>query len=196
MILEVCWDGLWTLCLGLPQSHGHGSWLVCEVTLGSKAKCRRNLRKRCVKVLVGNLYGIDAVEWLCSFFLFFLLFLKEHYGGGVTRRPDNPTSIQWLPFASTTLFCFSHEPSSGLLVLPNAPNPMMNQIAHVNSQYSRSFEFNGWFQRLILNYIQTCSIEMSSSHWYDKWCKVVVLLREYEFISNMSFKIYIYNEFE
>jgi hypothetical protein len=33
MVLEVSWDGLWTLSLGLSQSHGHGSWLVCEVAL-------------------------------------------------------------------------------------------------------------------------------------------------------------------
>ena len=33
MILEVCWDGLSTLSCGLSQSHGHGSWLVCEVAL-------------------------------------------------------------------------------------------------------------------------------------------------------------------
>jgi hypothetical protein len=33
MILEVCWDGHWTLSFGLSQSHGHGSWLVCEVAL-------------------------------------------------------------------------------------------------------------------------------------------------------------------
>ena len=31
MILEVCWDGLWTLSFELSQIHGHGSWLVCEV---------------------------------------------------------------------------------------------------------------------------------------------------------------------
>ena len=31
MTLEVWWDGLWTLSFGLPQFHGHGSWLVCEV---------------------------------------------------------------------------------------------------------------------------------------------------------------------
>jgi hypothetical protein len=28
MILEVCWDGLWTLYFGLSQSHGHSSWLM------------------------------------------------------------------------------------------------------------------------------------------------------------------------
>jgi hypothetical protein len=33
MICEVCWDGPWTLSFGLSQSHGHGSWLVCEVAL-------------------------------------------------------------------------------------------------------------------------------------------------------------------
>ena len=33
MILEVCWNGLWTLSFGLSQCHGHGSWLVCEVAL-------------------------------------------------------------------------------------------------------------------------------------------------------------------
>ena len=33
MMLEVCWDGLWTLSFGLSQFHGHGSRLVCEVAL-------------------------------------------------------------------------------------------------------------------------------------------------------------------
>ena len=33
MILEVPWDGLWTLSFGLSRFHGHGSWLVCEVAL-------------------------------------------------------------------------------------------------------------------------------------------------------------------
>ena len=33
MILEVCWDDLWTLSFVLSQSHGHGSRLVCEVAL-------------------------------------------------------------------------------------------------------------------------------------------------------------------
>ena len=33
MILEVCWDNLWTLSCGLSQFHGHSSWLVCEVAL-------------------------------------------------------------------------------------------------------------------------------------------------------------------
>ena len=33
MILEVSWDGLWTLSFWLAQFHGHGSWLVCEVAL-------------------------------------------------------------------------------------------------------------------------------------------------------------------
>ena len=33
MMLEVSWDGLWTLSFGLSQFHGHGSWLVCEVAL-------------------------------------------------------------------------------------------------------------------------------------------------------------------
>ena len=35
MILEVCWNGLWTRSFGLSQFHGHGSWLVCEMTLRS-----------------------------------------------------------------------------------------------------------------------------------------------------------------
>ena len=31
MMLEVCWDGFWTLSFGLSQLHGHGSRLVCDV---------------------------------------------------------------------------------------------------------------------------------------------------------------------
>ena len=33
MNLEVSWEDLLTLSFGLPQFHGHGSWLVCEVVL-------------------------------------------------------------------------------------------------------------------------------------------------------------------
>ena len=33
MILEVYWDGLWTLSFRLSQSPGHGYWLLCEVAL-------------------------------------------------------------------------------------------------------------------------------------------------------------------
>jgi hypothetical protein len=38
MMLEVCWDGLWTLSFGISQFHGHGSWLMCEVALRCKTK--------------------------------------------------------------------------------------------------------------------------------------------------------------
>jgi hypothetical protein len=33
MILRVSWDGLGTLSFELSQFHGHGSWLMCEVSL-------------------------------------------------------------------------------------------------------------------------------------------------------------------
>jgi hypothetical protein len=48
MILEVSWDGLWTLSFGLSQFHGHGSWLVCEVALisSSRESTFEGLRKR------------------------------------------------------------------------------------------------------------------------------------------------------
>jgi hypothetical protein len=32
-VLEVSWDGLWTRSFGLSLCHGHGSWLVCEVSI-------------------------------------------------------------------------------------------------------------------------------------------------------------------
>ena len=38
VIMEVCWDGLWILSFGLPQFHGHGSRLMCEVALTWAAK--------------------------------------------------------------------------------------------------------------------------------------------------------------
>ena len=38
MILEVSWDGLWTLPFGLSQFRNHGSWLMCEVALISTPK--------------------------------------------------------------------------------------------------------------------------------------------------------------
>jgi hypothetical protein len=37
MILEVSWDGLWTLSFGLSQFHGHGSWHINEVALRLRA---------------------------------------------------------------------------------------------------------------------------------------------------------------
>ena len=43
MVLEVYWDGLWTLSLGSnSQFHGHNSWLVCEVAhnVGHNNICR------------------------------------------------------------------------------------------------------------------------------------------------------------
>ena len=39
MILEVSWDGLWTLLFGLSRFHGHGSWFVCEVSLNTIKRC-------------------------------------------------------------------------------------------------------------------------------------------------------------
>jgi hypothetical protein len=44
MILEVTWDGLWTLSSGLSQCYGHGSWLVCEVARISWWWNRRQFR--------------------------------------------------------------------------------------------------------------------------------------------------------
>jgi hypothetical protein len=45
-MLEVCKDGLWTLSFGLPQFHGHGSWLVCEVALRGASHYGRRSRGR------------------------------------------------------------------------------------------------------------------------------------------------------
>ena len=53
MILAVCWDSLWTLSFGFSQFHGHGSWLVCEVTL---SECTMD-----VFSLRGFLHGI---KWI------------------------------------------------------------------------------------------------------------------------------------
>ena len=39
MILEVPWDGLWTLSFGLSQFHDYGSWLMCEVALMGAQDC-------------------------------------------------------------------------------------------------------------------------------------------------------------
>jgi hypothetical protein len=33
MIMEVYWESLWTVFVGLSQFHGHIYWLVCEVAL-------------------------------------------------------------------------------------------------------------------------------------------------------------------
>jgi hypothetical protein len=46
MILEVCWDGLWTLSFGLSQLHSRGSRLVREVALISFVSKRRRRRNK------------------------------------------------------------------------------------------------------------------------------------------------------
>ena len=64
MILEVCWDSLWTLSFGLSQFHGHGSWLVCEVALISTTRtnrdkqCSRHDRKDCIVKLGALSFGV------------------------------------------------------------------------------------------------------------------------------------------
>ena len=55
MILEVCWDGLWTLSFGLSQFRGHGSWLVCEVALGVNGPLGNPSTKRPRRIETGLL---------------------------------------------------------------------------------------------------------------------------------------------
>ena len=61
MILEVRWDGLWTLSFGLSQFHGHGSWLVCEVAVIHNQHYIHILYK-----LVTNLQMYDRGTWVCN----------------------------------------------------------------------------------------------------------------------------------
>ena len=62
MILKVSWDGLWTLSFGVPQFHGHGPWLVCEVALITGSHSR----------------GIHVTgSFVVSIFLFLFLFSRR-----------------------------------------------------------------------------------------------------------------------
>ena len=56
MILEVSWDGFWTLSFGLSQFHGHGSWLMCEVVLSVKANLWVALSKHYPSRKCGQLF--------------------------------------------------------------------------------------------------------------------------------------------
>ena len=62
MILEVSLDGIWTLPFGLSQSHGHGSWLVCEVALTLKPICLGD-GMEAEKYLSAGGVGPPGVEW-------------------------------------------------------------------------------------------------------------------------------------
>ena len=53
MMLEVSWNNLRTLSVGLSQFHGHGSWLVCEVALPKPTTTTTLLRLQ---------------DWLCQQF--------------------------------------------------------------------------------------------------------------------------------
>jgi hypothetical protein len=60
MVLEVSWDGLWTLSFGLSQFHGHGSWLLCEVALSCIHVTSIQARLTFFPVIVS--LGIDIVQ--------------------------------------------------------------------------------------------------------------------------------------
>ena len=100
MILEVSWDGLWTLSFGLSQFHGRGSWVVCEPILSI-----------CI-----TLVGVCVVLPFCilhtthHFNVSLNLFGIMGYNGGVTTSPPLPcfqlcTDWVWLYFK------FDHENS-------------------------------------------------------------------------------------
>jgi hypothetical protein len=69
MILEVPWDGLWTLSFGLSRFHGHSSWLVYEVTfrLGATIsvvyKKPRPLKMRPSWIHTTTLNRLISVRW-------------------------------------------------------------------------------------------------------------------------------------
>ena len=63
MILEVFWNGLWTLSFGLSHFHGHGSWLVCEVALRRSMPMPMNpLALFCI----GNNYALSPDHLVCK----------------------------------------------------------------------------------------------------------------------------------
>jgi hypothetical protein len=67
MILEVCWDGLWTFSFNytilwtLSQLHGNGSWLESEVALRATLHLEA-MPFRCVRGLKSSLVIDQKVE--------------------------------------------------------------------------------------------------------------------------------------
>ena len=61
MILEVSWDGLWTLSFRLSQCHGHGSWLVCE-TCGLGFRVHGTLKSLTAINLLYFITCVDPIE--------------------------------------------------------------------------------------------------------------------------------------
>ena len=76
MILEVSWHDLRTLSFGLSQLHGHGSWLVCGVTL--RATPKRHKKKTCAQK-----------DWTTSSKYAHHCRLKSQHGGGGPIWPLN-----------------------------------------------------------------------------------------------------------
>ena len=64
-ILEVYWDNLYSLPFGLSQSHGRGSWLVCEVTLTTEKFQAWVGKMAWPPCLLGELCG-HQVSWTTS----------------------------------------------------------------------------------------------------------------------------------
>ena len=64
MILDMPWDGLWTLSFGLPKFHGHNSWLVCEVALTAHTPRNIDLDQICPKTsMILVLTQMQAWAW-------------------------------------------------------------------------------------------------------------------------------------
>ena len=66
MILEVCWDGLWTLSFGLSQFHGHGSWVSCEVAFSSMQDDWDVCNNSFEPALMRSVHGSEFTVWVCQ----------------------------------------------------------------------------------------------------------------------------------
>ena len=94
MILEVSWDGLWTLSFGLSLFHGHGSWLVCEAALSYTSILKKFIYVK------PKLYFERIIEFLLNLVLKFQArssmaphtkYIEDHYSDILSKR--DPTLI-------------------------------------------------------------------------------------------------------
>ena len=106
MILEVCWDGLWTLSFGLSHFHGHGSWLVCEVALGFIEVVFNHSSMREFKLMFdGTLSYQDFPTWSPNPFIFHSIHINVQYF--ICMNTITPKQV--LLLANENLFILKNE---------------------------------------------------------------------------------------
>ena len=95
MILEVSWDGLWTLSFGLSQSHGHGScvkWPFSTPYEFSNGCFHRNIGSVRMQVNILALYLLPFSSPLSDYMFYeYVVIFKFYILGSHFKYANRPS---------------------------------------------------------------------------------------------------------